>query len=311
MPVDRKRKGFTLVELLVVIGIIAVLIGILLPTLSRARASANKIKCASQLRQIGQFAAMYAGAYNNQLPLGYVSMETYAPGNRVMWYMQKSGGFQTNGPVGLGYLFSSNIIKPDRAFNQQIFYCPNMPSNWRWSYNHSSNPWVNIPLSNDQALAWPTSNISLKMGYSSRPMLTSQMGDEQTLRWTGATAAVNGFLPPPRYFNTGTMQGAKLRGANVFKGKAILSDFNEDQRWIKMMHGDGVNVLYASYAVKWIPLAMFKKEFYDSFTPTIVVVKYSGVNGAEANPTTHHDFGGGSPAWFALGRIWENFDRQQ
>jgi prepilin-type N-terminal cleavage/methylation domain-containing protein len=64
---DRRRGGFTLVELLVVIGIIAVLIAMLLPALSRARNQALKIQCMSNLHQIGQTLLIYADGNNGYL----------------------------------------------------------------------------------------------------------------------------------------------------------------------------------------------------------------------------------------------------
>jgi prepilin-type N-terminal cleavage/methylation domain-containing protein len=293
----RRQHGFTLVELLVVIGIIAILVGILLPTLSRARASANRIKCASQLRQIGQFAAMYAGAYNNFLPLGYVRYDSYAPGLNVIWFMQKS--FNTNGPIGLGYLFASNIVKPTQEFSRQIWYCPSMPSDFRFAYNTATNPWVDLPVSNETAMAYPKTQISLKAGYSQRPMLTSKTGDEQTLSWSAGIGGTASNYVPPVYYNTSTMTGARLRSANVYKGKAILADVSEDIRLINGVHKTGVNVLYASYAVKWIPIEMFKRDMFTGTTPNF---------GISPSPTANYTFTGD---WFALGRMWENFDRQQ
>ena len=151
------RRAFTLVELVVVIGIISVLMAILLPSLNKARDSARKVRCASNLRSQGQLVHLYAvdnagsypispgtgGAAPAPPPTGLngVPLSTKFPFGDLGW------GTQTNTidnrmavPAGQALLYDGGYLEQPEdllycpALNPQLTYAEN------WKYDPIANP---------------------------------------------------------------------------------------------------------------------------------------------------------------------------
>jgi prepilin-type N-terminal cleavage/methylation domain-containing protein len=119
----RSARGFTLVELLVVIGIIALLISILLPSLSRARQHAVSAQCLSNLKQIGTAAMMYANENKGILPLGQGGNKGNATLEKFMQWPGANGDSIRESMARFVGVKNATAVQ-NNTVPVRIFYCP-------------------------------------------------------------------------------------------------------------------------------------------------------------------------------------------
>ena len=127
-----RPTAFTLIELLVVISIIALLIGLLLPVLGRARTAAQDVLCQSRLRSLHQITHVYASDHDQRIPIGYRA-------GRVQFNTNVWSGFNQNYVLhGLMLLDGLHDAAPENL------YCPRETAPGQ-SFDTAENPGAAAP----------------------------------------------------------------------------------------------------------------------------------------------------------------------
>ena len=159
----KRQNGFTLVELLVVISIIALLISLLLPALAMARQAANSIACAANLRSLGQLTSEYAVTYRGFYPANYWPTNVFNGDYLVPW-QSPIIGFMIGRAVAPAYGPTENTswigdwsAQEEAVWNQVrgVFQCPS-------AVDVPPEPFCTDYEPNPNVIAWdePTQNNS-------------------------------------------------------------------------------------------------------------------------------------------------------
>ena len=235
----RETRGFTLVELLVVIGIIAVLISLLLPALTKAREAGNRAACLSNLRQIGQMFHIYANDNKDQVPLG-VRGNVYQDNYSVRY----TGATQY---FSFGPFYRANLLKQPK-----VLYCPSAQGDTVHEFDVPNNRWN--PDANGDLQNYTRAGYGIRpMDWDQRPVLWRTSDTPIPAAHEPLVDAATGYVPDIGRPWRPWPKLAKL------KHRAVTADIFASPHRVLWRHKKGINVVYADGSARWFDTAEFAK----------------------------------------------------